>query len=301
MCCEGLMFTFLRNALPRTGFLAVLVFFTCAPATFASLLSVNDVSFDDNGAGNYVYPTSSNFTPGAFDIQQFQVFDDGTTISFLLTLRDLTPTFGSALGAQLIDVYLHDPNAANTTTNAAFASRNYQIAAADAWSQLLEVQGFGQRYVDAQGHSLGTIAISVDATSRIVTFSVPAATLGHPGPGWDAVVVVTGQDGFSSDQARGFTATPTDFAFGVCAAVSLDPHCTADPASVPRVMDTITPPGTAQSNELDYTLHSPLVLQGLPFPEGGTIGGPPSAVPEPGTGVLLVLGLLVHRIKSALH
>src|SRR4029453_17273655 len=177
------MFNFLRNGLYRTGSLAVLVSFMCAPAASASLLSVSDVSFDDNGPGNYAYPTSSNFTPGAFDIQQVQVFDDGTTISFLLTLRDLTPTFGSALGTQLIDVYLHDPNAANTTTNAAFTGRNYQIAAADAWSQLVEVQGFGQRYVDAQGNTLGTIAMSVDAASRAVIFSVPAATLGHPGPG----------------------------------------------------------------------------------------------------------------------
>jgi hypothetical protein len=257
-------------------------------------LNVSDPSFDDNGPGNYAYPTSSAFKPGAFDIQQFRVFDDGTTIYFLLTLRDLTPTFGNALGAQLVDVYLHDPNAAaaNTTTSAAFPGRNYQIAAADAWSRLVEVQGFGQRYVDANGNTLGTVTISVSAATNTVMFSVPAATLGHPGPGWDAVMLLTGQDGFNPDLARSFTSTPSAFTFGVCATASADAHCTANPASVPRIMDTITPAGTAQSNELDYTLHSPVALLGIPFLEGGTMGAPPGTVPEPSTLALLLLGLL---------
>ena len=35
--------------------------------------------------------------------------------------------------------------------------RNYSIAPAYAWSRLIEVQGFGQRYIDASGtNTLGT-------------------------------------------------------------------------------------------------------------------------------------------------
>ena len=75
----------------------------------------------------------------------------------------------------------------------------------------------------------------------------------------------TGQDGFSPDQARGFAPTPPDFLFGVCAATSADPHCTADPGTVPKAIDVITPPGVLQSNELDYTLH-PVKLTGVSIP-----------------------------------
>jgi hypothetical protein len=60
---------------------------------------------------------------------------------------------------------------------------------------------------------------------------------------------------FSPDQARGFQTTPQDFQFGVCATASSDPHCTVDPATVPKAMDVITPSGVTQSDELDYTLH----------------------------------------------
>ena len=242
------------------------VVFDFVPGTL--LLDVADPDGDDNGPGNYAYPTFGGFHPGAFDIQQFQVFDDGTNVIFRVKIRDLSPTFGSPLGAQLVDVYVHDPSAppGSTSTAAANASRNFQIAPAHAWSRLIQVQGFGQRYENASGTPLGTVAISANQISRFITFRVPKASLGSPGPGWVFTVVLTGQDGFSGDQARGFQSTPQDFQFGVCAAPSADPHCTVNPGTVPKAVDVIPPPGVLQSDELDYTLHNPVVLQGVAIP-----------------------------------
>ena len=242
------------------------IVFDFVPGTL--LLDVTDPSNDDNGPGNYAYPTSGNFQPGAFDIQEFQVFDDGTNVIFRVKVRDLTPTFGSPLGAQLVDVYVHDPGAApgTTSTAASNASRNFQIAPADAWSRLIQVQGFGQRYEDASGTPLGTVAISANQISRFITFKVTRASLGVPGSGWAFTVVLTGQDGFSSDQARGFQSTPQAFQFGVCAVPSADPHCTVNPTTVPKAVDVIAPAGVIQSDELDYTIHNPVVLQGVAIP-----------------------------------
>jgi carbohydrate-binding DOMON domain-containing protein len=249
------------------------VVFDFTPGTV--LLDVADATGDDNGPGNYAYPTDAAFHAGAYDIQEFKVIlsPDASTVTFKLQVRDLSPTFGSPLGAQLVDVYVHDPNASavDTSTSAAFATRNYTIASSSAWSRLLEVQGFGPLYIDAHGNSVGQIDISANAISRFITFRVPTASLGGtPGPGWGFTVVLTGQDGFSADQARGFTATPGSFKFGVCAAASVDPHCTVDPNSVPKVLDVLTPPGILQSDELDYTVHNsvinPVTLQGVFIP-----------------------------------
>ena len=239
------------------------VVFDFVPGTV--LLDVADPTGDDNGPGNYAYPTSDNFHPGAFDITRFQVIDSGANVVFRVQTRDLSPTFGSPLGAQLVDVYVHVPNAVDTSTAPSFAQRNYAIAPGFAWSRLVEVQGFGQRYVDAHGASVGDVSISANQISRFITFTVSKATLGQPGPGWGFTVVLTGQDGFSPDQARGFTPTPQPFQFGVCAAASSDAHCTVDPGTVPKAIDVITPGGVSQSNELDYTLH-PVVLQGVSVP-----------------------------------
>jgi glucoamylase len=232
----------------------------------AVLFDVTDPDGDDNGPGNYAYPTSSNFQPGAFDLERFQVLDDGTNIIFRVQTRNLSPTFGSPLGAQLVDVYVHDPAASQTSTAASFPQRNYAIAAGSAWNRLLEVQGFGQRYVDAGGATLGAITIRANEISRFITFSVPKTSLGQPGPGWGFTVVLTGQDGFSPDQARGFAPTPQEFLFGVCATASTDPHCTVDPSTVPKALDVLTPAGVFQSDELDYTIHQPVTIQAVTIP-----------------------------------
>jgi glucan 1,4-alpha-glucosidase len=240
------------------------VVFDFVPGTV--LLDVSDPNGDDNGPGNYAYPTSSDFHAGAFDLQRFQVIDSGSDIVFRVQTRDLSPTFTSALGAQLVDVYVHVPGAATTSTAASFSPRNYVIAPGFAWSRLIEVQGFGNRYVDAGGTTLGTPSITGNAVSRFITFSVSKASLGTPGSGWGFTVVLTGQDGFSPDQARAFTPTPGAFSFGVCATASADAHCTFDPTKVPKAIDVIAPSGITQSNELDYTLHNPVVLSGVSIP-----------------------------------
>ena len=214
-------------------------------------------------------PTSTRplvFHPGAFDLTKFQVISDGTTVYLRATLANLDPTFGSVDGAQLLDVYVHTPGAATTSTAAAFPTRNYTIAPADAWSQMVEVQGFAAPvWQNASGNSLGTrvrgrLAVRQDDHDRAA-----AGAFGTPASGWSFAVVLTGQDGFSSDQARGFAATPQPFPFGVCAAGGTQPICSVDPGTVPKAMDVITPPGVSQATELDPTL-GPVVIQPVTVP-----------------------------------
>ncbi|HEY7272122.1 MAG TPA: glucodextranase DOMON-like domain-containing protein [Actinoplanes sp.] len=231
-----------------------------------AVLDVTDPDGDDSGPGTYAYPTAADFHPGAFDIERFQVIDAGDTIYLRTQLRDLTPTFGSALGAQLLDVFVRDPGAAAFSTAPPFTSRNYTIAADSAWSSRLEVQGFAEPvFVDAAGRSLGTVAVTANQATRSIVIAVPVAALGRPASGWVFTVALHGQDGFSSDQARGFTPTPQPYQFGLCGPGVSGPICSIDPATAPKVMDTITPPGTDQFTELDPTL-GPVQLHGVPVP-----------------------------------
>jgi glucoamylase len=94
---------------------------------------------------------------------------------------------------------------------------------------------------------------------------VPKSAFGTVASGWVFTVVLTGQDGFSPDQARSFASTPQAFQFGVCAPGGTSPICAVSPGSVPKVMDTITPAGVSQSSELDPTA-GPVVLQGVTAP-----------------------------------
>jgi glucoamylase len=248
----------------RTGYAQASV--TSNVTSGTTVLDVTDPTGDDNGPGTYQYPTAPDFHPGAFDLTRFQVISDGTTVYLQATLANLDPTFGAALGAQLLDVYVHNPAASSTSTTAAYASRNYTIAKAEAWSELLEVQGFASPvWQDPTGNSLGTASVAASQTSKTITIVLPQAAFGTPGPGWSFAVVLTGQDGFSSDQARAFAATPQPYAFGVCAVGGTSPICTADPATVPKAMDIITPAAVSQATELNPTL-GPVVIQGVTVP-----------------------------------
>ncbi len=252
-----------------TGFAQRTVVDDVIPGTL--LLTADDPDGDDAGPGTYAYPTAADFRPGAFDLQSFEVYDSGPdTVTFRVRTRDLTPTFGSPLGAQLVDVYVRTPSGGETSTAASFPQRRYAIAAGSAWNRLIEVQGFGQRFVDAAGNTLGSVTVRATAVTGWITFTVAKSALGGtPGAGWVFTVVLTGQDGFSPDQARGFAPTAEPYQFGECTAAAVNagnPICAVDPGAVPKAVDVLTPPGVDQSDELDPTRHSPVTLIGVSIP-----------------------------------
>jgi len=233
------------------------------------LFNQNDAVGDDNGPGNYAYPTAADFHPGAFDLTDFQVYDTGRTVTFRLQTKDLTPTFGSVDGAQLADVYVHNPSAAATSTASSYPGMNYGLASGAAWNRLIEVQGFGnQRFVDPADSNVGTVTSAANFITRYITFSVDKTALGGtPGTGWGFTVTLTGQDGtHGTDQTRAFTATPGGYTFGVCTNNDGTAPCTADPNAVPKTMDVLTPAGVTQADELNYITHNPVVLRDVTIP-----------------------------------
>jgi glucan 1,4-alpha-glucosidase len=252
-----------------------------------------------SGPGTYAYPTAANsdgspvFAPGSFRLSGLTVTNSGPTVTFQVGIANLRATFGSLLGAQLIDLYVHAPSgsvpAGESQSTAAAGAFNYSLAPGSAWNQLIEVDGFGtDDWVTpatstsglASSSSVGTPQVSVAQlspaadgdTPGVVTITVPTATLGTPGPGWTFTVTLAGQDGFGTDDARAFTATPGAFTFGVCsAAVASEPSppalCSAGPSTVPYVMDTIPPSSVNVQAELDPTIAaSGVQLQGVTVP-----------------------------------
>ncbi len=214
-----------------------------------TVLDTTDPTGDDNGPGTYQYPTDPAFAPGSFDITRFQVITSDGTVFLRTTLKSLVPTFGNTMGAQLLDVYVHDPAASSTSTAAAYPSRGYTIAPADAWSQRLEVQGFAAPvWDDPSGDQIGTPTAVASAAGHTITVALPQAQFGTPGSGWTFTVALTGQDGNSADQARAFAPTAQQYAFGICPAGGTAAICSAAPATVPEVMDTITPPGVSAAD-----------------------------------------------------
>ena len=194
------------------------------------------------------------------------MINSGPTVTFQIGIANLQSTFGSLLGAQLIDLYIHAPPgsipAGESQSTAAAGAWNYSVAPADAWNQLIEVDGFGTDDWVTPGSatsglsgssSVGTPQVSVaqltpsgGSTPGLVSITVPTSALGTPGSGWTFTVTLTGQDGFGNDDARTFTATPGAYTFGVCSAAVAGEIVPARgvrrrPGIRPLVMDTIPP------------------------------------------------------------
>lgn len=231
-----------------------------------TVLDVTDPAGDDNGPGSYAYPTAADFHDGAFDLRRFQVVTDDTTAYLRAELRDLSPTFGSQMGAQLLDVYVQDPAVAARSTEAAFPQRGHRFDERDAWTQRVEAQGFAAPvWVTAEGAAPAGAVVRASGTTRTITIALPKAEFGTPGPGWRFAVVLTGQDGYSPDQARGFAATPQPYQFGVCAGGASGPLCSLDPATAPKALDVIVPAGASQADELNPLL-GPVTVPAVPVP-----------------------------------
>ena len=111
------------------------------------------------------------------------------------------------------------------------------------------------------------MSISGNPISRFITIRVPKDTLGQPASGWGFTVVLTGQDGFSR---RPGARLPADAAgLPVRRLRDGQPRIRTAPWTRPRfpkLMDVITPAGVDQSDEVDYTLHTPVVLSGVVIP-----------------------------------
>ena len=233
----------------------------------SAVLDVTDPAGDDNGPGTYQYPTSDNFHPGAFDLTRFQVLSDGTTAYLRATLAQPGP-----------DVRADRRGAAARRLRARAGRRVHLDRGAVRLPQLLHravrclepagrgaglrLAGLGERERRQRGHR---VRARRRRPTRRSPSPCPRRSSARPGSGWGFSVVLTGQDGFSSDQARAFTPTAGAFPFGVCAPGGAAPICSVDPGTVPKAVDVITPAGVSQATELDPTL-GPVVIQPVTVP-----------------------------------
>jgi glucoamylase len=122
----------------------------------------------------------------------------------------------------------------------------------------------GNLFKDATGDSAGAASVSANQVSRYIAFSIDkTARGGTPTTSWAVTVALADQNGTHGlDQTRGFASTPQTYAFGVCAVGGSAPISSADPNSVPKMIDALTPSCTSQADELDYT-SGPAPLQGV--------------------------------------
>ncbi|ELZ37595.1 glycoside hydrolase family 97 catalytic domain-containing protein [Halorubrum tebenquichense] len=221
---------------------------TVAPGDVVS--EFTDPRGDDDGPGEYVYPTNGAFREGAFDLRSFRVLETDEEYRFAFEVENLYDTFGGDFSPHYFLAYLRDPEADG---GRAEPLDDLGLAAEfdDPWQYRVDASGFGRGITDADGANLGTpeVFASFDADTAVV--SIPKSAVGGDLSEWEVLPVVGSED---RGGLRAVAVDAGDFVFGGAREGAAD--------NAPRVIDLITPDGVSQADALDY---GPDSLASLPF------------------------------------
>ncbi|MDZ5813404.1 glucodextranase DOMON-like domain-containing protein, partial [Halorubrum sp. AD140] len=209
-----------------------------------------DPQGDDDGPGEYVYPTNEAFREGAFDLRSFRVLETDEEYRFAFEVENLYDAFGGDFSPHYFLVYLRDPEADGGRTE---PLDDLGLAAefADPWQYRVDASGFGRAVTDAGGSNLGTPSVFVSFESNTAVVSIPKSTVDGDLSGWEVLPVVGSEDRGS---LRAVAVDAGGFVFGGAREGAAD--------NAPRVIDLVTPEDVSQSEALDYGADS---LASLPF------------------------------------
>ena len=215
---------------------------------------------------------SATSSPGAYDLQQFQVYDSGTdSVTFRVQTADLTPTFGSPAGRPAGRRLPEQPGRRRDVDGGVV----HRAQLRDRLGIGVEPTDRGPRLRSALrrrgGATVGSVQIRANALSRYITFTVSKTDLGGTP---DQRVDVRGRAHRPGRvQLRPGTRLPVDRAGrSSSASARLRPSQRATRsarstlARCPRRWTSSHRSGTDQADELDPTLHSPVTIKAVTIP-----------------------------------
>ncbi|EMA63525.1 glycoside hydrolase family 97 catalytic domain-containing protein [Halorubrum kocurii] len=223
---------------------------TVAPGDVVAELT--DPRGDDDGPGEYAYPTADAFQAGAFDLRSFRVLETEGEYRFAFEVENLYTGFGGDFSPHYFVVYLRDPEHDGGRTTE-IGDLNVTAEFADPWQYRVSSDGFGGgTVVDDENAELGSPERFAALDSNVAVVSVPKATLGGADiADWEVCPVVGSAD---YGAFRDVQVDAGGYVFGGAREDAVD--------NTPSVIDLVTPEGTSQSAALDY---GPDSLATLPF------------------------------------
>ncbi len=173
--------------------------------TAMAQVKFEDPTGDDNGPGEYVYPTDAVYTRGSFDLTKLEVTPKGKRINVAATVNaNLEDPWGMGVGfaTQMIFVFIDNAEGGHTT-----GLPGLNVEFADGWEKvvILSPQSSGRVKQEVEAKAGGIAADIVvpsrtNGSGRTITGSVKMADLGEGDPAtWGYQVVMQSNEGFPSD------------------------------------------------------------------------------------------------------
>ncbi|MBP7149127.1 MAG: hypothetical protein KBD01_16485 [Acidobacteria bacterium] len=177
------------------------------PAAVAQEVSFTDPTGDDNGPGNYTYPTDTVYKPGSFDITNFKLAQKGdkvdVTVGVNAALEDPW-RMGTGFSVQMIFVFIDQDHKEGSGFTKGLPGLNIEFAPEDAWDKVIILSPQGASRVKSEAKTkAGSMAAAVVVPARVkgsgrnISATVPKAELGEGDPAqWGYQVVMQSNEGF---------------------------------------------------------------------------------------------------------
>ncbi len=220
----------------------------------AHAVDFTDPKGDDNGPGNYTYPTDGVYKPGSFDLAKLSVTKNGNQLDFAVeTNSRLEDPWGMGVGfaVQMVYVFVKNKEGGNAEVPPGL---NVQFAPGHEWNKavILSPQKKGRvlgEVTSKAGKLAGDILVpnSTKGSNRSIKGSVPLADLGGDGnpDAWSYQVVMQSNEGFPDTDsllARKVNEYEGQHRWGGGHDGNCDPH----------VMDVLESAGATQKQQLAY-------------------------------------------------
>jgi carbohydrate-binding DOMON domain-containing protein len=240
-----------RFTLRAVGVAAALALGTAA----AQAVEFSDPRGDDNGPGNYVYPTDGVYKAGSFDLLKLKAEKRGDTVDFAVDVAaNLEDPWGMGVGFAVQMVFIFIKTGAPGGHADTWTGLNMKFAPGSEWNKVVVLSPQKKARVTAEAEAkLGALAKDVVVPNitrgrgRTISGSVPLAELGGDGnvEGWSYQVVMQSNEGFPAATdflTRKVNEYEGQHRFGGGNDADCDPH----------TMDVLDGPDAKQADMLAY-------------------------------------------------
>jgi carbohydrate-binding DOMON domain-containing protein len=226
----------------------------------------SDPTGDDNGPGEYIYPTDAVYTAGSFDLKEFAMEAKGDKAKFEVTVNSKLEDpwrMGVGFAVQMVFIFIDTDGEEGSGFTEVPPGLNFEFAPTDAWDAcvILSPQPYSRvkQEVEAKAGEMESailIPTRVKGSRQTIGGSVDLGAIGEGDPTtWGYQVVMQSNEGFPAGSdllTRKVNEYEGQHRFGGGTDYDCDPH----------VMDILGDHSwlTYECNE-DGTTKTPAVLQ----------------------------------------
>jgi len=220
---------------------------------------LQDPAGDDNGPGDYVYPSASEYKPGSFDITKVEIKDKGDKLQIKLHLKAKIedpwhsrdwPVRGNGFSLQMAFLFVDKDHKAGSGHVEGVPGLNVKFAPDAAWEKVVIISPQGNTRIKSEINTKAralkadiVLPVKVKASGKKIIATVSKKDLGDPAPGWGYQLVMQSNEGYPAKTdllTRKVNESRGEHRFGG----GRDDDCD------PQVIDMLMPPAKGDKAEI---------------------------------------------------